>query len=91
MYLSVDQISIKTPKPQCRLFLKIDHKTYLAAAGRCLSVFEAPDPPPPPPVTHCMNSYLFTQGSEGGGDVVGEPVRRLEGRYSSPEGSKIPT
>jgi hypothetical protein len=29
--LPMDQISIKTPKPKCRLFFKIDQERYLAA------------------------------------------------------------
>jgi hypothetical protein len=39
----MDQISIKTPNPKCRLFLKIDKYRYLVA-GVCLS--EASDPFP---------------------------------------------
>jgi hypothetical protein len=40
---TMDQISLKTPNPKCRLFLKIHQERYLAA-GVYLS--EAPDPPP---------------------------------------------
>jgi hypothetical protein len=39
---TMDQISIKTPNPKCRLFLKIEQLRYLAA-GVYLS--EAPFPP----------------------------------------------
>ncbi len=58
----MDQISIKTPNPKCRLFLKIDQLGYLAA-GVYLS--EVPDPPPPlhtgTALIH-VPLYLFTQG-----------------------------
>jgi hypothetical protein len=71
----MDQISIKTPNPKCRIFFKIDQQSYLAA-GFHLS--EARDHlPSPPPVTHCMNTYPCTYSHRGGG--LGEPVRRLEG------------
>ncbi len=54
----MDQISIKTPNPKCRLFLKFDQERYLAP-GVYLS--KAPDPLlPPPSVTHCM--YTGTPG-----------------------------
>jgi hypothetical protein len=46
---SMDQISIKTPNPKCRLFLKIDQKRYLAAG-----FYLAPDPLPPPPPLHTV-------------------------------------
>ena len=38
----MDQISIKTPNPKCRLFLKIDQKRCLAAG---VNMSEAPSPP----------------------------------------------
>jgi hypothetical protein len=41
-------------------------------------------PSSPHPVTHCINAYPCTIHRGGGG----QPVRRLEGRYSSQEGSK---
>jgi hypothetical protein len=73
----MDQISLKTPNPKCRLFLKIYQQRYLAA-GVYLS--EAPDPPLPP-IKHCVNTYPCTYSHrEGGGMGVGEPVGRLEGR-----------
>ncbi len=70
-----DQISIKTPNPKCRLFLKIYQERYLAAV---VYLSEAPFPPmtpySPPPYTlytcvHCGDCtvYLFTKGKEGGG------------------------
>jgi hypothetical protein len=71
----MDQISVKMPNTKCRLFLNIYQQRYLAA-GVYLS--EAPNHLPPP-VTHCMNTYLCTYSHMEGG--VGEPVRRLEGRY----------
>ncbi len=47
------------------------------------------------PSSACYTLYEFILIHTGkwgrGGGVVGEPVRRLEGRYSSQEGSKIPT
>jgi hypothetical protein len=86
----MDQISIKTPNPKCRLFLKVDQ--YLAA-GVYLS--EAPVHSPSP-VTHCMNTcttVLIHTGNVGGGGGLVEPVRSLAGRYlrSSQEESKILT
>jgi hypothetical protein len=79
----MDQISIQTANPTCRLFLKIDQYKYLAA-GVYLS--EAPDPPPPD--THCMSTFtavlIHTVKGEGGGGV-GEPVRRLQGhKFTKP-------
>jgi hypothetical protein len=38
----MDQISIKTPNPKCRRFLKIDQKRYLAAG---VNMSEDPSPP----------------------------------------------
>ncbi len=66
LFLSTDQISVKTLNPKCWLFLKIDQLIYLAA-GVYLS--EAPNPPPS--VTLCMNTYRCTYhtgkvGREGG-------------------------
>jgi hypothetical protein len=57
--INMDQISIKTPNPKCRLFLKID-----LTAGVYMS--DVPYPPSSP-VTHCMNTctpvlYLSSQG-----------------------------
>jgi hypothetical protein len=76
----MDQISIKTPNPKCRLFLEIDQWSHLG--GRCLSVWGPRSPPPPLPPLHTggihVPLYLFT--GEGGGVGVDEPVRRLEGR-----------
>ncbi len=72
-----EQISLKTPNPKCRLFLKIDQQRYLAA-GVYLS--EAPDPLPPPRYT----LYFFTQG-RGTGEVD-TSVRRLEGRIVQKRG-----
>jgi hypothetical protein len=65
--IAMDQISIKTPNPKCRLFLKIDQERYLAV-GVYLS--ETPDPP-----THCYTLYeymypctvLIHTGQAGGG------------------------
>ncbi len=80
-FLPMDHIPIKTPNPNCRLFLKI----YLSK-DPATGVYQSEAPSPPmtpsrPPVIHCMNTYiplyLFTQG-RGRGE--GEPVRRLEGR-----------
>jgi hypothetical protein len=64
---SMDQISIKTPNPKCRLFLKIYQERYLAA-GVYLS--EAPDPLPPTPsytLYEYIPLYIFTQGRGRGG------------------------
>ena len=60
----MDQISLKTPNPKCRLFLKIDQERYLAA-GVYLS--EAPDPLPPPcySLYEYIPLYLFKQGKGG--------------------------
>jgi hypothetical protein len=70
----MDQISIKTPNPKCRLFFKIYLYSYLAA-GVYLS--EAPYPLPPRYTLYeFIPLYLFTQGKGG---RVDEPVRRLEG------------
>jgi hypothetical protein len=58
---SVDQVSIKTPHPNCRLFLKIDQLRYLAA-GVYLS--EAPDLLFPRDTLYDYTHtplYLFTQ------------------------------
>jgi hypothetical protein len=64
--LPMDQISIKTPKPKCRLVVKIDQYRYLAA-GVYLS--EAPDPPLPLLHTLSENMYPCTihTGKVGGG------------------------
>ncbi len=64
----MDQLSniyIKTPKPKCRLFLKIDQYSKWRKVFIYLRP-PVPFPPPPPPVTL--------------GRGVEEPVRRLEGR-----------
>ncbi len=71
---TVDQITVKTPNPNGRLFVKI----YLyrdLAAGVYLS--EAPSPS----FTHCINTstYPCTYSHSGGGGG-GQPVRRLEVR-----------
>ncbi len=49
---SMDQISIKTPNPKCRLFYKIVQYRYLAAG---VYLPEAPNPPPPP----CFTQDLY--------------------------------
>jgi hypothetical protein len=87
--LPMDQISIKTPNPKCRLFLKIDQERYLAA-GVYLSEALAPISSPPPCYTLYEYMYPCTYSHREGGRGVDEPVRRLDGA-SSQEGSKIPT
>ncbi len=83
---SMEQISIKTPNPKCRFFLKIYQ-------GNWRQVFICLRPPhflwphtPPPPVTHCKRvnttvhyMYLFTQG--WGGERESLLGSRLEGQY----------
>jgi hypothetical protein len=61
----MDQISIKTTIPKCRLFFKINQERYLTADDY---LSEAADPLPPPPVTHCMNTYppVLTHTGKGG-------------------------
>ncbi len=63
----MDQISLKTSNPKCRLFLKLTSK------GTWRQVFICLRPPipshPPPPVTHCMNIYtpVLIHAGRGGG------------------------
>ncbi len=51
VWSTMDQVSIKTPNPKCRLFLKIYQQRYLAA-GVYLSEATDPLPLPPPCYTH---------------------------------------
>ncbi len=70
----MEQKSIKTPNPKCRLFLKLTIK------GTWRHVFICQRLPIPPCYTmyEYMYPYTYSHREEGGG--VDEPVRRLEGR-----------
>jgi hypothetical protein len=73
----MDQISIKTPNPECLLFLKIDQERFLAA-GVYLS--EAPDPRPTPRYNLYEYIALYsTYSQREGGRGLDEPVTRVEG------------
>jgi hypothetical protein len=81
MVMGMDQTSIKTPNPKCRLFLKIYQLRDLAA-GVYLS--EARDPLPHPCQTlyeyYTVNSPVLIHTVQGRVGGLGEPVRRLERR-----------
>ncbi len=73
----MDQISTKTPNPKCRLFLKLTSKGTWGQVFICLR------PPFPSPPCYTLYEYMYPctySHREGGGGVVDEPVRRLEGR-----------
>jgi hypothetical protein len=56
----------KTPNPKCRLFLKIDQQTYLAA---CVYLSEAPDPFPRNTLYEYMYPCTYSHWEGGGGRV----------------------
>jgi hypothetical protein len=66
--MSMDQISITTPNPKCRLFFKIDQ--YLAASVYLSEVHD------PPPLSHTCHHVLIHTGKGG---RVDKPVTKLEG------------
>ncbi len=75
--ISMDQISIKTPNPKCRLFLKklTSKGTWRQVLSVCICSPHNPIPSPTP-VKHCMNRYLCTYSHRagGGGYVTVEKV-----------------
>ncbi len=71
----MEQLSIKTPNPKCRLFFKITSKGTWQQVFICL---RPPITSTPRPFTRCMNTYQLPhreRGVGGGGRWTSEKVR----------------